>query len=50
LRGRTLPIIATAVFAERLTRQLEAMQAGSAATAVDKLRPAWKLAAGARAR
>jgi hypothetical protein len=49
LRGRTLPV-ATAVFAEKLTRQLEAMPADGAANIVPRPHPARKSSAGGRAR
>jgi hypothetical protein len=49
LRGRTLPI-ATAVFAEKLTRQLEAMPMGGLASAAHRAHPARKSAVAAPAR
>jgi hypothetical protein len=49
LRGRTLPV-ATAVFAEKLTRQLEAMRADGAANIIPRPHPLRRSAAGGRAR
>jgi DNA-binding transcriptional LysR family regulator len=49
LRGRTLPV-ATAVFAERLTRQLEAMQVAGATNAVQRPIPPRRSAIAAPAR